>query len=250
MMTPMISLDAVGKSFGRFRALDGISGEINRGEVVVICGPSGSGKSTLIRCLNGLEPIDQGRITIDNVDLSARDTDLKKLRRRIGFVFQQYNLFPHLNAVDNVSIGLRRLMHVPAPEAHARALSLLERVGLDHRATYMPVDLSGGEQQRVAIARALSMSPPIMLLDEPTSALDPEVVGEVLAIMQSLSGTGMTIVCVTHEMGFARTVGNWIWFMEAGSIVEKARPETFFSNPLHPSAERFVSTIRSSHARA
>jgi polar amino acid transport system ATP-binding protein len=250
MTVPIITLQSVGKSFGSFQALKGITGEIRPGEVVVICGLSGSGKSTLIRCLNALETLDEGRIVIDGVDIAAKDTDLNWLRRRIGFVFQQYNLFPHLTAIDNVSIGLRRLLRVDSKEARVRALLLLERVGLAHRANYVPADLSGGEQQRVAIARALSMNPPIMLLDEPTSALDPEVVGEVLAILQSLSGTGMTIVCVTHEMGFARSVGDWIWFMENGSLVEKARPELFFSNPQHPSAQRFISTIRRSHERA
>jgi polar amino acid transport system ATP-binding protein len=249
-MAPMITIESIGKSFGSFRALNGVAGEINAGEVFVVCGLSGSGKSTLIRCLNGLETIDEGRIIIDGIDIAARNTDLNRLRRRIGFVFQQYNLFPHLTAIDNVSIGLRRLLQVPAEKARARALELLERVGLGHRAGYMPADLSGGEQQRVAIARALSMDPPIMLLDEPTSALDPEVVGEVLAILQSLSGTGMTIVCVTHEMGFARNVGDWIWFMEEGSLIEKAHPELFFSNPRHSSAKRFISTIRRSHERA
>jgi len=250
MMVPIITLESVGKSFGSFRALKSVTGEINAGEIVVICGLSGSGKSTLIRCLNGLEAIDEGRIVVDGIDVAARNTDLNQLRRRIGFVFQQYSLFPHLTAIDNVSIGLRRLQRVPTEEARARALVLLERVGLAHRSNYVPAELSGGEQQRVAIARALSMNPPIILLDEPTSALDPEVVGDVLAILQSLSGTGITIVCVTHEMGFARNVGDWIWFMEDGSLIEKAPPELFFSKPHHPSAQRFISTIWRSHERA
>jgi polar amino acid transport system ATP-binding protein len=242
-MGPVVRIEDVARRFGSFSALGGVSGEVNAGEVVVVCGPSGSGKSTLIRTINGLEGIDRGRVLLQGRDIHARNTDINLLRQQIGFVFQQFNLFPHLTAKDNVALGLRRLQRQPAATAEARALELLELVGLDHRASYLPADLSGGEKQRVAIARALSMEPWLMLLDEPTSSLDPEVVGEVLAVMRSLVKGGMTMICVTHEMGFAREAADWIWFMEAGAIVEKARPADFFERPAHPSAQRFVSTI-------
>ncbi len=237
---PLITLRNVSKNFGDFEVLRNVSGEVRTGEVIVICGLSGSGKSTLIRTISALEPIREGRITVGPVDVHARGTDVNALRQGIGFVFQSFNLFPHLSAIDNVALGLRRLKRVPRDEAHRTARALLERVGLGHRAGYMPADLSGGEQQRVAIARALSMRPKVMLFDEPTSALDPEMVGEVLAVIRDLSAEGMTMICVTHEMGFARNVADWIWLMEAGEIIEVARPGDFFSNPRHPSARRFV----------
>ncbi len=236
----LITLTDVSKNFGDFEVLKHVSGEVRTGEVIVVCGLSGSGKSTLIRTISALEPIREGRITVGATDVHARGTDVNALRQGIGFVFQSFNLFPHLSAVDNVALGLRRLKGVPKEEARQAARSLLERVGLGHRAGYMPADLSGGEQQRVAIARALSMRPQVMLFDEPTSALDPEMVGEVLAVIKDLSAEGMTMICVTHEMGFARSVADWIWLMEAGEIVEVARPEAFFTAPRHPSARRFV----------
>jgi polar amino acid transport system ATP-binding protein len=242
-MSAIITIEKACRSFGAFPALRNVSGTIERGEVVVICGPSGSGKSTLVRTINALERIDSGCIHVSGRDVHANKTDINKLRQSIGFVFQQYNLFPHLTAVDNVALGLRKLLRWSEAEARERALTLLARVGLGHRAEYWPADLSGGEQQRVAIARALSMQPPLMLFDEPTSALDPEVVGEVLSIIRSLSKDNITLVCVTHEMGFAREVADWIWFMESGEILEKARPDAFFDAPIHPSARRFVATI-------
>jgi polar amino acid transport system ATP-binding protein len=239
---PAISIQDVRKKFGAFEVLKGISGQVMTGEVVVICGLSGSGKSTLIRTINALEPIQHGSISINGRSVHEKGADLNLLRRDIGFVFQQYNLFPHLSAIDNVAIGLRRLKKLPVAVARENAAALLERVGLSPRAKYMPADLSGGEQQRVAIARALSMQPKVMLFDEPTSALDPEMVGEVLRAIKALSAEGMTMICVTHEMNFARDVADWIWFMEAGEIVEAARPDAFFENPVHPSARRFVSS--------
>ncbi len=240
----MIEIRNVEKFFGSFHALNDVSGEIGAGEVIVVCGASGSGKSTLIRTINGLEKINGGRILIQGQDVHSRQTDLNLLRRKIGFVFQQFNLFPHLTARDNVALGLYRLLRQPKSLALERATHLLQRVGLAHRADYLPADLSGGEQQRVAIARALAMQPPIMLFDEPTSALDPEVVGEVLKVIRSLVDDGLTMVCVTHEMGFAREVADRIWFMEAGSIVERTSPAQFFSEPDHPAARRFVSSLK------
>ncbi|QOG07293.1 amino acid ABC transporter ATP-binding protein [Aureimonas sp. OT7] len=237
---PIIRIENVSKNFGSLEVLKNVSGAVHTSEVIVLCGLSGSGKSTLIRTISALEPIREGRITVGAVDVHARRTDINALRRGIGFVFQSFNLFPHLSALDNVAIGLRRLMSVPKSDAYRKSRALLERVGLGHRATYMPADLSGGEQQRVAIARALSMEPKVMLFDEPTSALDPEMVGEVLKVIKDLSADGMTMICVTHEMNFAREVADWIWLMEAGQIIEKARPGAFFDAPQHPSARRFV----------
>ncbi|KAA0969645.1 amino acid ABC transporter ATP-binding protein [Aureimonas fodinaquatilis] len=256
-LAPVIRIESVSKNFGSFEVLKNVSSTVHASEVIVLCGLSGSGKSTLIRTISALEPIREGKIIVDGVDVHARGTDANLLRRGIGFVFQSFNLFPHLSALDNVAIGLRRLMKLSKGEAHRRSHLLLERVGLSHRAAYMPADLSGGEQQRVAIARALSMQPKVMLFDEPTSALDPEMVGEVLKVIKDLSAEGMTMICVTHEMNFAREVADWIWLMEAGEIIEKARPAEFFENPQHASARRFVqshlgrsevSTLRESDA--
>ena len=243
MSAPMVSFAGVSKWFGEFQALRDIDAQVARGETVVLCGPSGSGKSTLIRTVNRLEPIQQGRVVADGIDVNAPGTDLNRLRSRIGFVFQQLNLFPHLRAVDNVALPLVRVLGEGKAAAREKAVALLERVGLSHRIRHWPAELSGGEQQRVAIARTLALDPPIMLFDEPTSALDPEMVGEVLEIIQGLARSGRTILCVTHEMGFARNAADRIWFLEGGRILEQAPPEAFFHAPQHPLAQRFLGTI-------
>ncbi|OBY04613.1 amino acid ABC transporter ATP-binding protein, partial [Rhizobium leguminosarum bv. trifolii] len=220
--------------------------QVTRGEVVVICGPSGSGKSTLIRTINRLEEINSGSITLDgqNIHAAMRAKELNALRSRIGFVFQNFNLFPHLSVVENVSMSPIRVKGVAPDVAKDKALKLLDRVGLADKARAYPGQLPGGQQQRVAIARALAMEPPVMLFDEPTSALDPEMVGEVLAVMKSLASEGMTMLCVTHEMGFARDVADRVWFIDAGQILEMATPEDFFNNPSHPRAQRFLADLR------
>jgi len=236
----MIVLEQVNKWYGAYHALVDVTETVAKNEVVVVCGPSGSGKSTLIRTLNRLEEIDSGRIAVDGRDIHARGLDVNALRAGIGFVFQQFNLFPHLTALDNCMLAPVSLKRAREAEAKAYALELLDGVGLAHKADAYPHQLSGGQQQRVAIARALAMRPPIMLFDEPTSALDPEMVGEVLQVMRKLAGQGMTMVCVTHEMGFARDVADRIWFMAEGKILEKGTPEEFFNNPQHPRAQQFL----------
>ncbi|WP_341486970.1 amino acid ABC transporter ATP-binding protein [Pararhizobium sp. A13] len=241
-----IKISKVSKQYGDYQVLKEIDAQVTRGEVVVICGPSGSGKSTLIRTINRLEEINSGSISFDGLNIHApmKTRELNRLRSRIGFVFQSFNLFPHLSVVDNVSMSPIRVKGVAPDVAHAKALLLLERVGLADKANAYPGQLSGGQQQRVAIARALAMEPPVMLFDEPTSALDPEMVGEVLAVMKSLAAEGMTMLCVTHEMGFARDVADRIWFIDAGQILEMATPEEFFGNPRHPRAQRFLADLR------
>ena len=243
----MISFSNVNKWYGEYQALTDINAEVSKGEVVVVCGPSGSGKSTLIRTVNRLEEIKSGKVTVDGHDIHApmSSAQLNRMRSRIGFVFQSFNLFPHLSALDNVMLSPMRVSGVKRVEARDRALQLLDRVGLAAKANSYPGQLSGGQQQRVAIARALAMEPPAMLFDEPTSALDPEMVGEVLAVMRSLAGDGMTMMCVTHEMGFAREVADRVWFMDAGRILEASDPESFFRNAQHPRAQRFLSDLRS-----
>jgi len=236
----MIQLEQVNKWYGQYHALVDISERVARNEVVVVCGPSGSGKSTLIRTLNRLEDIDGGNIAIDGRDIHARGVDVNALRAGIGFVFQQFNLFPHLSALENCMLAPVNLKRAGKAEARAHALELLDGVGLAHKAHAYPHELSGGQQQRVAIARALAMRPAIMLFDEPTSALDPEMVGEVLGVMRKLAGQGMTMVCVTHEMGFARDVADRILFMAEGRILERATPQDFFANPVHPRARQFL----------
>ena len=240
----MITFDSVEKYYGEYKALDGITETIAKGEVVVVCGPSGSGKSTLIRTVNRLEPISGGTITVNDQNVHASTVNVNNLRSRIGFVFQSFNLFPHLSVLQNVAIGPTTVLRLPTPEARERSMALLEKVGLASKADAFPPQLSGGQQQRVAIARALAMQPPVMLFDEPTSALDPEMVGEVLSVMKQLAAEGMTMVCVTHEMGFAREVADRILFMDAGAILERATPGEFFNNPQHPRARKFVSDIR------
>ncbi|MEH6433924.1 amino acid ABC transporter ATP-binding protein [Massilia sp. DD77] len=236
----MIVLDKVNKWYGDYHALVDVSERVEKNEVVVVCGPSGSGKSTLIRTLNRLEEIDGGRIEVGGRDIHARGLDVNSLRAGIGFVFQHFNLFPHLTVLENCTLAPVQLKRASLKEARELALQLLEQVGLAHKRDAYPSELSGGQQQRVAIARALAMRPPIMLFDEPTSALDPEMVGEVLQVMRSLAKQGMTMVCVTHEMGFAREVADRVWFMSEGKILEQASPDEFFNNPQHPRAQQFL----------
>ncbi|MBS0455020.1 MAG: amino acid ABC transporter ATP-binding protein [Proteobacteria bacterium] len=242
----MISFNQVNKWYGDYHALVDISAEVKKGEVVVVCGPSGSGKSTLIRTVNRLEEIQSGELQFDGSKVNGPigGKELNQLRSRIGFVFQNFNLFPHMSVLENIMFSPIRLRGVGKAQAREKAMALLERVGLSNKADSYPAQLSGGQQQRVAIARALAMEPPAMLFDEPTSALDPEMVGEVLAVMRSLAHDGMTMMCVTHEMNFAREVADRVWFMDAGSILETADPQTFFSKPQHPRAQRFLSDLR------
>nr|WP_315192429.1 amino acid ABC transporter ATP-binding protein [uncultured Albidiferax sp.] len=240
----MIQLHKVNKWYGDYHALVDVTETIARGEVVVVCGPSGSGKSTLIRTLNRLESIQSGSIQLDGQDIYRRGVDVNQLRSGIGFVFQQFNLFPHLTALENCTLAPLRLRGLRPAVAREEALNLLERVGLAHKADAFPAALSGGQQQRVAIARALAMRPPLMLFDEPTSALDPEMVGEVLQVMRSLAQDGMTMVCVTHEMGFAREVADRVLFMDQGRVLERATPQDFFTQPQHPRAQQFLADIR------
>ncbi|HYO54557.1 amino acid ABC transporter ATP-binding protein [Archangium sp.] len=241
----MIKLENVNKWYGDYHALVDINEEVTQGEVVVVCGPSGSGKSTLIRTLNRLEPIQKGRILLDGQDIYGPGVDVNALRSRIGFVFQQFNLFPHLTALENCTLAPTRIRKLPPQEARDLAMALLNRVGLAHKASAYPSQLSGGQQQRVAIARALAMSPPVMLFDEPTSALDPEMVGEVLQAMKGLARDGMTMVVVTHEMGFARDVCDRVLFMDQGSVLERTTPERFFTRPEHPRAQKFLADVLS-----
>lgn len=240
----MIEFINVSKWYGSHRVLNDVNGRVERGEVVVICGPSGSGKSTLIRTINRLEPINKGQIIVGETDVNDRKTSVNRLRSGIGFVFQQFNLFPHLSAKDNVALAPITVRGFKKSEAHDRALKLLDKVGLKSKADAFPGQLSGGQQQRVAIARALAMDPPVMLFDEPTSALDPEMVGEVLQVMKQLASDGMTMICVTHEMGFARDVAHRVWFIADGEVLERATPSEFFTAPRHPRAQKFVADIR------
>lgn len=245
----MIEFRNVNKWYGRYHALVDVSETITKGEVVVVCGPSGSGKSTLIRTINRLEPINSGTILLEGLDIHRRELDIDRFRSGIGFVFQQFNLFPHLSVLDNCTLAPVYRRGLTPAEARDQALALLERVGLADKAQAFPAELSGGQQQRVAIARALAMQPPLMLFDEPTSALDPEMVGEVLLVIRDLAHKGMTLVCVTHEMGFAREVADRILFMDRGAILERATPDEFFNRPQHPRAQQFLSDIRSPFAR-
>jgi polar amino acid transport system ATP-binding protein len=243
----MIRFENVDKWYGSTQALAGVSGVVNRGEVKVIVGPSGCGKSTLIRTVTRLEAIQGGRVLVDGVDVGSRSVDINRLRQRVGFVFQAYNLFPHLSAIGNITLGLTKLRKMDKSEARERALAELARVGLAEKAEAMPGKLSGGQRQRVAIARSLAMDPEIMLFDEPTSALDPEMVGEVLFAIKQLAANGMTMICVTHEMGFAREVADEIWFMERGAVTERGKPADLIDSPRHPRLQGFLRTI--SHAR-
>ena len=248
----IIRFERVNKWYGRdFHVLRDIELEVRRGERVVVCGPSGSGKSTLIRCINALEPFQEGRLLVDGVALGAEGSALDKageravqqVRRRVGMVFQQFNLFPHLSVLDNLTLGPRHVAGLSRPEAEAQALAQLERVHIAEQAHKFPLQLSGGQQQRVAIARALCLAPQILLFDEPTSALDPEMVQEVLDVMTELAGQGITMVCVTHEMDFARSVADRIVFMDQGQLVEEAAPAAFFSRPESARAQQFLAKL-------
>jgi polar amino acid transport system ATP-binding protein len=239
--------EKVSKTYGSFQALKDISAEVRAGEVIILCGPSGSGKSTLIRTVNRLEPIQAGQILINGKSIHDPSVGVNALRAGIGFVFQQFNLFPHLTALQNVMLPLRTIAKVSKAEAASKAMALLDRVGLKERASSLPADISGGQAQRVAIARALALNPPLILFDEPTSALDPEMVSEVLDLMRSLAKEGMTMMCVTHEMGFAREVADQVWFMSQGSLIEKATPEAFFNHHANPLVRDFLSTHQLDH---
>jgi glutamate/aspartate transport system ATP-binding protein len=241
----MIQISHVDKWYGGFQALKDCTTLIAKGEVVVVCGPSGSGKSTLIKCVNALEPFQSGEIIIDGIKLKDRKTDLPKLRAKVGMVFQHFELFPHLRIVDNLCLAQEKVLHRSHEAAMAKAASLLDRVGLKAHAQKYPAELSGGQQQRVAIARALAMDPIAMLFDEPTSALDPEMISEVLDVMVDLAREGMTMMVVTHEMGFARKVAHRVIFMDQGEIVEDALKEEFFGAPRSDRAQKFLSKILS-----
>jgi ABC-type polar amino acid transport system ATPase subunit len=238
--TPVVQLEGVRKSFGDHLVLDGVDLSVSAGEVLVIIGASGSGKSTLLRCVNLLEPVDSGRILLEGVELTAKGADVSGVRQRIGIVFQQFNLFPHLKVIDNVTLAARRIRRVPKAKAEERALELLRRVGVEEKARQHPHQLSGGQQQRVAIARALMMEPHVMLFDEVTSALDPELVGEVLLVMKDLADSGMTMLVVTHEMQFAREVGDHLIFIDEGRIVEQGRPADVLDRPQEERTRRFL----------
>ena len=240
---PMIEFRNVNKWFGDFHVLKNINETVEKGEVLVICGPSGSGKSTLVRCVNRLEDVDNGEIVINGRDITDKSQDLNALRAEIGIVFQQFNLYPHLTVLKNITLAPMKVKKVSQDEAEKTALRLLDRVGIGNQAHKYPVELSGGQQQRVAIARALAMQPQIMLFDEPTSALDPEMINEVLNVMKSLARDGMTMLCVTHEMGFAREVADRVIFMDHGEILERGTPEHFFSSPEHERTKAFLREI-------
>jgi ABC-type polar amino acid transport system ATPase subunit len=236
----MVRLEGVRKSFGDNLVLDGIDVTVAAGEVLTVIGPSGSGKSTLLRTVNLLEPVDSGRIFFEGEEITRKGVNRNAIRQRIGIVFQQFNLFPHLKVIDNLTLATRRVRRVPRKEANARAHELLAQVGVPEKAKSYPHQLSGGQQQRVAIARALMMSPHVMLFDEVTSALDPELVGEVLIVMRDLARDGMTMLVVTHEMQFAREVGDWLVFMDEGRIVEEGKPEQVLSDPKEERTRRFL----------
>lgn len=240
---PIITISHVWKYFGHLPALQDVSLDIAPGERVVIIGPSGSGKSTLLRSINRLEEIDKGEITVQGQDIMSRENNINLIRRNLGMVFQQFNLFPHKTVLHNLTLAPIKLLHLSREEAEARALGLLKKVGISDKANVYPAMLSGGQQQRVAIARALGHAAAIMLFDEPTSALDPEMVGEVLDVMVNLAEEGMTMICVTHEMGFARTVADRLIFMDQGQIVEAGKPDTLFTAPRHPRLRQFLNQI-------
>jgi len=239
----MIEIKNVSKWFGDFQVLTDVNETIARGQTVVICGPSGSGKSTLLRCVNGLEPYQQGEIIVDDISLSDPRTNLYKLRENIGMVFQRFELYPHMTAMQNISLAPMKVRKWPKEKAEQKAMELLKRVGIPDKADAYPANLSGGQQQRVAIARSLAMEPRYMMFDEPTSALDPEMIKEVLDVMANLAKEGMTMLCVTHEMGFAREVADEIIFMDFGKIVERGSYEEFFNNPKSERAKEFLDQI-------
>ncbi|WP_163536462.1 amino acid ABC transporter ATP-binding protein [Gracilibacillus sp. YIM 98692] len=239
----MITVHDLRKSFGSLEVLKGIDAEVKESEVVCVIGPSGSGKSTFLRCLNLLEEITSGSVEIDGEQLTDPSTDINKLRTKVGMVFQHFNLFPHMTVLDNITLGPIKVKELTKEEAEKEALPLLDKVGLSDKADVYPESLSGGQKQRVAIARALAMNPAVMLFDEPTSALDPELVGDVLEVMKSLAKEGMTMVVVTHEMGFAKEVGDRVIFMDEGVIMEEGNPIQLFDNPQNPRTQSFLSKI-------
>ena len=239
----LLKIEDLHKKFGELHVLKGINMSVKKGEVVVIIGPSGSGKSTLLRCINRLEEPTSGRIILDGIDITDNKVDINKIRQRIGMVFQQFNLFPHLTAIQNVTLAPMKIKKMSKDEAVKIGMQLLKKVGLADKADYYPAQLSGGQQQRVAIARALAMNPEVMLFDEVTSALDPELVKEVLDVMKQLAKDGMTMIVVTHEMGFAKEVGDRVIFMDDGLIVEEGKPEKIFSDPEHERTRKFLSMI-------
>lgn len=239
----MIHVKDLQKSFGKNEVLKGIDEHIKKGEVVVVIGPSGSGKSTFLRCLNRLEEPTAGEIVFEGINITDKKSDINKIREKMGMVFQQFNLFPHKSVLDNLTMSPLKVKKISKNEAVEKAMKLLERVGLTDKAEAYPSSLSGGQKQRIAIARALAMEPDVMLFDEPTSALDPEMVGEVLNVMKTLAKEGMTMVVVTHEMGFAKEVGDRILFMDAGIIVEEGTPEEIFTNPKSPRTIDFLSKV-------
>jgi len=241
--TDAVRFEDVHKRFGALEVLKGISGRVGAGEVVVVCGPSGSGKSTLLRCINRLETIDRGQVYVFGKPVHDPRTDVNALRTEIGMVFQQFNLFPHMTVLENICLAPSQVKHLSRAEAGAAARRLLERVGIPDKANAFPAQLSGGQQQRVAIARGLAMNPRIMLFDEPTSALDPEMIKEVLDVMRGLARDGMTMVVVTHEMGFAREVASRVLFMDGGVVVEEAPPAEFFASPKHERTRQFLGKI-------
>ncbi|WP_193311145.1 amino acid ABC transporter ATP-binding protein [Poseidonibacter ostreae] len=239
----IISMTKIDKYYDDFHVLKNIDFSVKKGEIVVVCGPSGSGKSTLIRCINGLEDIDEGTILVDGIDIHASKKNLKEIRSEVGMVFQHFNLFPHLTILENITLAQNLVKKRSNDEAVEIAKELLEKVKLSDKADSYPSDLSGGQKQRVAIARSLAMKPKVILFDEPTSALDPETIGDVLSVMKDLAQENFTIVCVTHEMGFAKEVGDRIVFMDAGTIVEENTPEEFFNNPKSDRAQKFLKEI-------
>lgn len=239
----MIEIKDIHKWYGDFHVLKNVSQSVEKGEVLVICGPSGSGKSTFIRCINRLEEIQKGEILLEGRSIHEKGVDVNELRTEVGMVFQQFNLYPHLTILENVTLAPIKVRKMPKSQAQSIAMELLERVGIHDQAKKYPVELSGGQQQRVAIARALAMKPKVMLFDEPTSALDPEMINEVLNAMKDLARDGMTMLCVTHEMGFAREVADRIIFMDGGAIVEEGTPEHFFTNPQHDRTKAFLKEI-------
>jgi len=242
-MDPIIKMENVNKWFGDLHVLKDINLEVAPGEVLVIIGPSGSGKSTLIRTINRLEPIQEGRIVVNGVELNDDLRNVEAIRREVGMVFQQFNLFPHMTILDNITLAPTKVRGIPKEEAEKKAMELLERVGIADQAEKYPAQLSGGQQQRAAIVRALAMEPKIMLFDEPTSALDPEMIGEVLDVMRELARSGMTMLVVTHEMGFARDVADRVIFMDEGRIIEEGTPEEIFSNPKEERTQNFLYRI-------
>ena len=243
MTDNIISMTKINKFYDDFHVLKNIDFSVKKGEIVVVCGPSGSGKSTLIRCINGLEDIDDGDIIVDNIDIHASKKNLQAIRSEVGMVFQHFNLFPHLTILENITIAPTLVKNMNKKEVKKIALDLLEKVKLSDKADAYPADLSGGQKQRVAIARSLAMKPKIILFDEPTSALDPETIGDVLSVMKDLAHENFTIVCVTHEMGFAKEVGHRIVFMDHGVIIEENTPEEFFNNPSSDRAKKFLNEI-------